>query len=281
MDGWLVFWWKAAMQIGENFSYGINSNAPLSSLSLLFSFYFISSSPSLGAIWGSRRSALQRPLLSDRSPSLLRPYLSFLYYFLPSSILLLHLKETIIFYIIFTYLYIYLYSNNNNNNPLVQCVYAVIVLISLWDFSSISIQSCNAPFSCLCCCCFLCSNGCWIDGLFMGLIICRSAGDHAGVWSALHFLPGDAAAVTASFEEVQEDARRHLSSHSGPSSILRSSLTSAFSYLFHRFLSWLIWSIFFLQDQPPNDRMINKLCEYASKNPLRIPKVANIIGLDF
>ncbi|VFQ91258.1 unnamed protein product [Cuscuta campestris] len=26
-------------------------------------------------------------------------------------------------------------------------------------------------------------------------------------------------------------------------------------------------------DQQPNDRMINKLCEYASKNPLRIPKI--------
>nr|GMD29740.1 protein EFR3 homolog B-like isoform X1 [Ipomoea batatas]GME08605.1 protein EFR3 homolog B-like isoform X1 [Ipomoea batatas] len=26
-------------------------------------------------------------------------------------------------------------------------------------------------------------------------------------------------------------------------------------------------------DQPPNDRMINKLCEYASKNPLRIPRI--------
>ncbi|OMP10050.1 hypothetical protein COLO4_04868 [Corchorus olitorius] len=26
------------------------------------------------------------------------------------------------------------------------------------------------------------------------------------------------------------------------------------------------------QNEPPNDRMINKLCEYASKNPLRIPK---------
>lgn len=28
-----------------------------------------------------------------------------------------------------------------------------------------------------------------------------------------------------------------------------------------------------LQDGQPNDRMIGKLCEYASKNPMRIPKV--------
>ncbi|KAF6168371.1 hypothetical protein GIB67_018211 [Kingdonia uniflora] len=27
------------------------------------------------------------------------------------------------------------------------------------------------------------------------------------------------------------------------------------------------------QDEEPNDRKIGKLCEYASKNPLRIPKV--------
>ncbi|KAG6555111.1 hypothetical protein Mapa_003146 [Marchantia paleacea] len=30
-----------------------------------------------------------------------------------------------------------------------------------------------------------------------------------------------------------------------------------------------------LQDEPPNDRKIGKLIEYASKNPLRIPKIAN------
>ncbi|XP_010257179.1 PREDICTED: uncharacterized protein LOC104597386 [Nelumbo nucifera] len=29
------------------------------------------------------------------------------------------------------------------------------------------------------------------------------------------------------------------------------------------------------QDEEPNDRKIGKLCEYASKNPLRIPKIAN------
>lgn len=28
-----------------------------------------------------------------------------------------------------------------------------------------------------------------------------------------------------------------------------------------------------LQDEEPNDRKIGKLCEYASRNPLRIPKV--------
>lgn len=27
------------------------------------------------------------------------------------------------------------------------------------------------------------------------------------------------------------------------------------------------------QDEEPNDRMIGKLCDYAAKNPLRIPKV--------
>lgn len=28
-----------------------------------------------------------------------------------------------------------------------------------------------------------------------------------------------------------------------------------------------------MQDGPPNERKITKLCEYASKNPHRIPKV--------
>lgn len=32
-----------------------------------------------------------------------------------------------------------------------------------------------------------------------------------------------------------------------------------------------------LQDGEPNDRMIGKLCDYASKNPIRIPKVSCII----
>lgn len=28
-----------------------------------------------------------------------------------------------------------------------------------------------------------------------------------------------------------------------------------------------------VQDEQPNDRKISKLCEYAAKNPLRIPKI--------
>lgn len=28
-----------------------------------------------------------------------------------------------------------------------------------------------------------------------------------------------------------------------------------------------------MQDSPPSDRKIAKLCEYASKNPFRVPKV--------
>lgn len=28
-----------------------------------------------------------------------------------------------------------------------------------------------------------------------------------------------------------------------------------------------------MQDSPPNERKIIKLCEYAAKNPIRIPKV--------
>ncbi|KAJ6847488.1 uncharacterized protein M6B38_277005 [Iris pallida] len=31
------------------------------------------------------------------------------------------------------------------------------------------------------------------------------------------------------------------------------------------------------QDEEPNDRMINKLCDYASKNPMRIPKITNYL----
>ncbi|GLT53622.1 hypothetical protein SLA2020_268810 [Shorea laevis] len=30
-----------------------------------------------------------------------------------------------------------------------------------------------------------------------------------------------------------------------------------------------------LKDAEPNDRKLGKLCDYASKNPLRIPKVTN------
>ncbi|GKU88618.1 hypothetical protein SLEP1_g2859 [Rubroshorea leprosula] len=34
-------------------------------------------------------------------------------------------------------------------------------------------------------------------------------------------------------------------------------------------------------DEQPNDRMINKLCEYASKNPLRIPKITSLLEQKF
>lgn len=34
-----------------------------------------------------------------------------------------------------------------------------------------------------------------------------------------------------------------------------------------------------MQDAEPNDRKIGKLCEYASKNPLRIPKASFIFLL--
>lgn len=33
----------------------------------------------------------------------------------------------------------------------------------------------------------------------------------------------------------------------------------------------------FWQDEEPNDRKISKLCEYASKTPLRIPKVLALV----
>lgn len=35
----------------------------------------------------------------------------------------------------------------------------------------------------------------------------------------------------------------------------------------------------FWQDEEPNDRKISKLCEYASKTPLRIPKVLVLLIL--
>ncbi|KAL6998461.1 hypothetical protein U1Q18_008588 [Sarracenia purpurea var. burkii] len=35
------------------------------------------------------------------------------------------------------------------------------------------------------------------------------------------------------------------------------------------------------QDAEPNDRKIGKLCEYASKNPLRIPKITNYLEQRF
>lgn len=50
-------------------------------------------------------------------------------------------------------------------------------------------------------------------------------------------------------------------------------------------ISWLLSSIFFLshalQDAEPNDRKIVKLCEYASRNPLRIPKVKLIFMISY
>lgn len=40
---------------------------------------------------------------------------------------------------------------------------------------------------------------------------------------------------------------------------------------------WILVS----QDEVPNDRKIGKLCEYASKNPLRIPKVIFYLSTAF
>ncbi|MBA0562761.1 hypothetical protein Godav_006204 [Gossypium davidsonii] len=34
-------------------------------------------------------------------------------------------------------------------------------------------------------------------------------------------------------------------------------------------------------DEQPNERMIGKLCEYASKNPLRIPKITSALEQKF
>ena len=42
----------------------------------------------------------------------------------------------------------------------------------------------------------------------------------------------------------------------------------------YKFQHVVIW-----QDAEPNDRKIGKLCEYASRNPLRIPKVFCIFFL--
>lgn len=32
-----------------------------------------------------------------------------------------------------------------------------------------------------------------------------------------------------------------------------------------------------IQEEEPNDRKISKLCEYASKNPLRVPKACEFL----
>lgn len=47
-------------------------------------------------------------------------------------------------------------------------------------------------------------------------------------------------------------------------------------YLKIRDLLFTLW-----QEEGPNDRKIGKLCEYAAKNPLRIPKVSIISFLFF
>lgn len=36
---------------------------------------------------------------------------------------------------------------------------------------------------------------------------------------------------------------------------------------------WRLTFRFIMQKDPPNERKIVKLCEYAAKNPVRIPKV--------
>jgi hypothetical protein len=41
---------------------------------------------------------------------------------------------------------------------------------------------------------------------------------------------------------------------------------------------WLFDSVYELtQEEEPNDRKIGKLCDYSARNPLRIPKVWNIL----
>jgi hypothetical protein len=37
-----------------------------------------------------------------------------------------------------------------------------------------------------------------------------------------------------------------------------------------------VYMVCFLQDGAPNERKIVKLCEYAAKNPLRIPKACDV-----
>lgn len=54
---------------------------------------------------------------------------------------------------------------------------------------------------------------------------------------------------------------------------------SFFTLVHYRFTFELLYAYLFsnyiCQDAEPNDRKICKLCDYASKNPLRIPKVCN------
>lgn len=55
-------------------------------------------------------------------------------------------------------------------------------------------------------------------------------------------------------------------------SILLSHLNLLYAYLFSNYIC---------QDAEPNDRKIGKLCDYASKNPLRIPKVSTSFSFLF
>jgi len=41
------------------------------------------------------------------------------------------------------------------------------------------------------------------------------------------------------------------------------------------------FAIYWLQDEEPNERMIGKLCEYAARNPLRVPKACIYYSLFF
>jgi hypothetical protein len=40
--------------------------------------------------------------------------------------------------------------------------------------------------------------------------------------------------------------------------------------------AYCVYTLYFLQDGAPNERKIVKLCEYAAKNPLRIPKACDV-----
>ncbi|KAG6517339.1 hypothetical protein ZIOFF_020724 [Zingiber officinale] len=45
--------------------------------------------------------------------------------------------------------------------------------------------------------------------------------------------------------------------------------------------SLALWTRHYILDGEPNDRMIGKLCDYASKNPIRIPKITNYLEQRF
>lgn len=40
--------------------------------------------------------------------------------------------------------------------------------------------------------------------------------------------------------------------------------------------AYYVYMVCLLQDGVPNERKIVKLCEYAAKNPLRIPKACDV-----